>query len=141
MKFYATIESYTKLKNVFTNLNSFYIIDVDSLLSQVTLDRDSATHRFIINSEIGRLIAIGARSKRYTGILYINSQLNCDSIIGIKHHLASLNASNIEELVLLDDYDTPKMKDYYKLFDEIIFFPSFKKTKIIECKSVVPKKK
>ena len=41
-----------------------------------------------------------------------------------------------EDLTLLDDYDTPKLKDYYSLFDEIIFFPTFKKTKIIECRPI-----
>ena len=57
-------------------------------------------------------------------------------IISIKNALNDITKSQIEDLTLLDDYDTPKLKDYYSLFDEIIFFPTFKKTKIIECRPI-----
>ena len=127
MKFYVTVESYRKLKNVFTNLNTFYIIDIDSLIAESGLNVNIPSHRFIINSEIERLIVTGAKSKRYTGIIFI---------VGIKKSLDEITKSQIEDLTLLDDYDTPKLKDYYSLFDEIIFFPTFKKTKIIECRPI-----
>ena len=140
MKFYITGESYRKLRNVFTNLNTFYIIDVDTLISESGLNVEKQTHRFIINTEIERLIATGAKSKRYTGIIYINSNINCDIITGIKKSLSEITKSQVEELTLLDDYDTPKYKQYYKLFDEIIFFPTFKKTKIIECRPITVQK-
>ena len=139
MKFYITGESYRKLRNVFTNLNTFYIIDVDSLIEESGLNPEKATHRFIINTEIERLIASGAKSKRYTGIIYINKRLNFDIIISIKKSLNDITKcakSQVEDLSLLDDYDTPKFKQYYKLFDEVIFFPTFKKTKIIECRPI-----
>ena len=136
MKFYLTGESYRKLRNVFTNLNTFYIIDVDSLIEESGLNPDKATHRFIINAEIERLIASGAKSKRYTGIIYINKGLNFDIITSIKKSLNEITKSQVEDLSLLDDYDTPKYKQYYKLFDEVIFFPTFKKTKIIECRPI-----
>ena len=136
MKFYITGESYRKLRNVFTNLNTFYIIDVDSLIEESGLNPEKATHRFIINTEIERLIASGAKSKRYTGIIYINKRLNFDIITSIKKSLNDITKSQVEDLSLLDDYDTPKYKQYYKLFDEVIFFPTFKKTKIIECRPI-----
>ena len=142
MKFYITIEPYRKLKNVFTNLNTFYIIDIDTLISESGLDVTKPTHRFIVNTEIERLIAAGAKSKRYTGVIYINSKLNCDVIIGIKKSLGDITKSQVEEITLLDDYDTPRLKEYYSFFDEIIFFPTFKKTKIIECRPIpIPKEK
>jgi hypothetical protein len=125
---------------VFTNLNTFYIIDVDTLISESGLNVEKQTHRFIINTEIERLIATGAKSKRYTGIIYINSNINCDIITGIKKSLSEITKSQVEELTLLDDYDTPKYKQYFKLFDEIIFFPTFKKTKIIECRPITVQK-
>ncbi len=140
MKFYITGESYRKLKNVFTNLNTFYIINVDSLIEESKLDVNKVTHRFIINTEIERLITIGAKSKRYAGIIYINSNINFEIITGIRKSLGEITKSQVEDLTLLDDYDTPKYKEYYKLFDEIIFFPTFKKTKIIECRPIVVKK-
>ena len=46
------------------------------------------------------------------------------------------NLDNISELVLMDDYYIPKLKHLYKYFDEVIFFPSVKKTRLIECKSI-----
>ena len=140
MKFYITGESHRKLKNVFTNLNTFYIIDVDSLVKESKLDTNKITHRYIINTEIERLIVLGAKSKRYTGIIYINSNINFDIITGIRKSLDEITKSQVEDLTLLDDYDTPKYKEYYKLFDEIIFFPTFKKTKIIECRPIIVKK-
>ena len=140
MKFYITGESYRKLKNVFTNLNTFYIINVDSLIEESKLDVNKITHRFIINTEIERLITIGAKSKRYAGIIYINSNINFEIITGIRKSLGDITKSQVEDLTLLDDYDTPKYKEYYKLFDEIIFFPTFKKTKIIECRPIIVKK-
>ena len=136
MKFYITGETYRKLKNVFTNLNTFYIIDVDTLVKDSGLNPLKLSHSFIINSEIERLISLGAKSKRYTGIIYINSNINYDIIVSIKNSLNEITKSHVEDITLLDDYDTPKYKEYYKLFDEIIFFPTFKKTKIIECRPI-----
>lgn len=136
MKFYITTEPYRKLRNVFTNLNTFYIIDTDSLIAESHLDINKDAHRYIINSEIHRLIVMNAKSKRYNGIIYINSCLNCDVICGIKKSLNEIGDTRVECIALFDDYDVPKHKDYYKLFDEVIFFPTFKKTKIIECKPI-----
>lgn len=136
MKFYVTVESYRKLRNAFTNLNTFYIIDTDSLIAESGLDVTKQSHRYIINSEIERLISTGAKSKRCTGIIYVNSNLNCDIIVSIKKSLKEITKSQVEDITLLDDYDTPKLKQYYNLFDEVIFFPAFKKTKIIECKPI-----
>ena len=136
MKFYITGETYRKLKNVFTNLNTFYIIDVDTLIKDSGLNPLKLSHSFIINSEIERLISLGAKSKRYTGIIYINSNINYDIIVSIKNSLNEITKSHVEDITLLDDYDTPKYKEYYKLFAEIIFFPTFKKTKIIECRPI-----
>ena len=140
MKFYITGETYRKLRNVFTNLNTFYIIDVDTLVKESGLDATRLAHRYIINTEIERMISIGVKSKRYTGIIYINSHINYDIINSIKKSLVDITNSRVEDLTLLDDYDTPKYKEYYKMFDEIIFFPTFKKTKIIECRPITVKK-
>lgn len=137
VKFYATIEPCRRLKHFFTNLSSFYIIDVDSILEESGLDVTKPSHQFLINTELERLICIGARSKRYTGLIYINSKMNYDTISSIRSSLNTITNSVIETLVILDDYDTPKMKEYYKMFDEVIFFPSIKRTKIVECVPLV----
>ena len=67
MNLYVTTESDRKLKNVFSNLNGFYIINVDSLVEMSHLDFTKNAHCFLMNSEIERLISIGAKSKRYSG--------------------------------------------------------------------------
>ena len=67
-------------------------------------------------------------------MLYINSMISCDIILGIRNSISGISSSRIEDMALLDDYDTPKLKQYYGLFDEVIFFPTFKKMRIVECK-------
>lgn len=140
MKFYATIEPCRKLKNLFSNLSSFYIIDVDYILEASGLNPDKSTHRYLINTELERLITTGAKSKRYVGMIYINSKLNCDTIVSIKRSIDVITNSVVESFVILDDYDTPKLTDYYTLFDEVVFFPALKKTRLIECvPRIIPK--
>lgn len=139
MKFYATIEPCRKLKNVFSNLSSFYIIDVDQILEESKLDITNKAHVYLINTELERLIINGAKSKRYNGLIYINSNINESVIDGIKGLINSLENSNVDSFVLLDDVDVPKLNMYYVMFDEVVFFPSMKRTRIIECSSNVMK--
>jgi hypothetical protein len=53
--------------------------------------------------------------------------------MSIKSSIDSITNSAVESMVVLDDYDVPKIKDYYTLFDEVVFFPATKKTRIVEC--------
>jgi hypothetical protein len=133
MNLYVSTESDRKLRNVFSNLSGFYIINVDMLVEASRLDLSKNSHRFLMNSEIERLISIGAKSKRYSGIVYINSMLDKDTVQSLKESVDNLKESNIDYMVLLDDYELPKLKKLYKLFDEVTFFSSLKKTKIIQC--------
>lgn len=137
MKLYFTIESYRKLRHLFSNLNTFYTIDVNALINESTLDLNKESDRFIINAEIEKMILSASKLKRYTGIIYINSAINENIITNIKDSINSFSKAQIEYYTLLDDYDFPKMKNCYHLFDEVIFFPTFKKTKIIECKNII----
>ena len=45
--------------------------------------------------------------------------------------------STIDDVILLDDYDAPKLKEYYNYVEEVMFFSTFKKIKIIECKPIM----
>lgn len=140
LKFYATIEPLRKLKNLFSNLSSFYIIDVDTILKESGLNPEKTTHKYLINTELERLIVSGAKSKRYLGMIYINSRLNCDTIVSIRKSVDAVTNSVVESFVVLDDYDTPKLTDYYTLFDEVVFFHSLRKTRLIECvPRIIPK--
>lgn len=136
MNLYVTIESDRRLKNIFNNLSGFYIINVDALLAESNLDLSKRSHCFLINSEISRLISIGVKSKRYNGIIYINSALNKDIVNSLKESVESMEKSQVDDIILLDDYDLPKLKKLYKLFSEVTFFSSLKKTKIIQCTSL-----
>lgn len=141
MKFYTTIEPIRKLKHFFSNLRSFYIIDVDTILEESGLDITKPSNQFLINVELERLISAGVKSKRYTGLIYINGNMNYDTISSVRDSINEMTNSIIETMVILDDYDTPKMKDYYELFDEVVFFPSMKKTRIVECVPISVNKK
>lgn len=136
MNFYITVEPFTKLRRSFSNLHRFYIIDVDEMLSNMNVDMNNQGHVFLVNTELKRMLASAAKSKRYNGILYINSRVNEDSILGIKKYIGTLTLSHVDAFVALDDYDVPRMNKYYGFFDEVYFFPSLKKTRIIECKSI-----
>lgn len=140
MKFYITIEPCRKLKNVFSNLSSFYIIDVDGILEASKLDIENTAHQYLINVELQRLITSGAKSKRYKGIIYINKRLRFETIMSIKKSIDNITNSAVESMVILDDYDAPKVKDYYTLFDEVVFFPAHKRTRIVECVPLPTKK-
>ena len=109
---------------------------MDALLAESNLDLSKRSHCFLINSEISRLISIGAKSKRYSGIIYINSALNKDIVNSLKESVDNMEKSQIDEIILLDDYDLPKLKKLYKLFSEVTFFSALKKTKIIQCTSL-----
>lgn len=130
---YITIEPCRKLKNLFSNLSSFYIIDVDTILLESGLNVKKKSHQFLINTELERLLITGAKLKRYLGIIYINSNINLEIINSVRSIVMEAENSTVENMVILDDYDTPKLKDYYELFDEVVFFPAIKKIRVINC--------
>lgn len=132
MKFYLTVESKYRIQNSFLNLNAFHIIDVQEIISSFNLDLSKQTNVFIINSYIEKSILNNAKSKRLQGIIYINNLLN-ETVIENLYEMIKDN-TNISQMVLLDDYYTPKLLNLYKNFEEILFFPSVRKIKIIECK-------
>ena len=136
MKFYVTAEGIQKLKKSFLNLKLFSIIDVNQILEDYgytysTIDDFGA---FIINDKILSLIKNYSKSKRIRGVIYSNPNLNSDIIINLRDNIE--NMKRIYEFVLIDEYNIPKLQACYKLFNEIIFFPSIKKIRIIETKPI-----
>jgi len=140
MKFYVSTESCRKIKKAFSNLNTFHIIDVDGLIHDSGFDISKPVHMFILNTEIRKLIEVGINSKRFNGIIYLNSNLCVELVNVLKETLADISSELVDDIILLDDYDVPKHKIMYKYFDEIVFFPMHKKTKIVECKPILAKK-
>ena len=133
MNCYITIEPCRRLKNLFSNLSSFYIIDVDTILMESGLDVNRKAHQYLINTELERLLVSGAKSKRYAGMIYINSNLDTESILSVKSSVMDIENSNVDRMVILDDCDAPKLKDFYDMFDEVTFFPTLKKMRMVNC--------
>lgn len=139
MKFYITVEGMPKLKRAFLNLKLYSVISVPEILEDLgytysTIDDYGA---FIINQRITGLIDNYVKSKRIRGVIYSNPNLNRDIIENLFTELEF--CEKISDLVLLDDYNVPKLEQYYNLFKEIIFFPSVKKIRLIECKPIQDK--
>jgi hypothetical protein len=89
---------------------------------------------FIVNKEITCLIKNYSKSKRIRGIIYSNPNLNETVINNLQEIIKDYN--NITEFVLIDEYNLPRLQQFYHLFNEIIFFPSIKKIRIIEAISI-----
>lgn len=132
MKFYLTVEPTNKIKNVFVNLNAFYILDIDALIKELNLDLQKPSNVYYVNNHIHDLIATQSKSKRLQGIIYVNPRLNTFIIDSLYHYIKEL--PTIDGMVLMDDGFDPKLKEYHKLFEEILFFPTIKRVKILECK-------
>ena len=139
MKFYITIEGLPKLKRAFLNLKLYSVVSVPEILSDLgytytTIDEYGA---FIINQKITSLIDNYVKSKRIRGIIYSNPNLNRDIVENLFNELET--CEKVSDLVLLDDYNVPKLEEYYDMFREIIFFPAVKKIRLIECKPLQDK--
>jgi len=133
MKFYVTIEGTQRLKKSFLNLKLFSIIYIPEILEQYgyTYSTIDDYGSFIISNQINELIKTYAKSKRIRGIIYSNPDVSEEILPNIFETLAEIDT--ISEVVLMDDYNVPKLQHLYSNFDEIIFFPSVKKTRLIEC--------
>jgi len=136
MKFYVTIENTLRLKKSFLNLKLFSIIYIPDILEQYgyTYSTIDDYGSFIISNQINELIKTYAKSKRIRGIIYSNPDVNEEILPNVFETLADINT--ISEVVLMDDYNVPKLTHLYSNFDEIIFFPSIKKIRLIECQKI-----
>mgnify|MGYP001009116131 FL=1 len=139
MKFYVTIEGVQKLKRSFLNLKLFSIINVQQIIidcgySYNNIDDYGA---FIVNETIMSQIKNYSKSKRIRGIIYSNPNLNEGIILNLRERVEK--NPRINDFVLIDEYNLPRLQEYYPMFSEIIFFPSIKKIRLIECKSIKDK--
>ena len=141
MKLYMTVEPLNTLRHVFTNLSAFEIVDVDHIISDIGLDITKERNAFIINTEISELLKSYSKSKRIKGIIYINKNLNSDIIETLKNTVTEYEKSLVDEVILMDNYDIPRIEHLYSSVDEVLYFTTFKKVKIIECKNLFPEGK
>lgn len=134
MKFYLTSETQFRLHNNLTNINTFFVVDVDNIIKSLDLDITKQHNIFLVNSEISKLIISAAKVKKYKGIIYINSNISKNVLDNIKKIISDI--PTIDDIVLLDDYNLPKLKHLYSEVDEIMYFSTFRRIRIIECKSI-----
>lgn len=139
MKFYITVEGIQKLKRSFLNLKLFSIINIPDILQEHGYDSETIDEygSFIVAQKIQGLIKNYTKSKRIRGIIYCNPNLSEDIIDNLMDILEE--NEKINDVVLLDDYNIPKIRHLYSIFPEVIFFPSVKKIRLIECKPIKDK--
>jgi len=136
MKVYVTIENISRLKKSLLNLKLFSIIYIPEILEQYgyTYSTIDDYGSFIVSNQIIDLLKTYSKSKRIRGIFYSNPDLNMCLLPTLLDTF--YNIENITDIVLMDDYNVPKLEHMYNMFDEIIFFPSVKKIRLIEAKKI-----
>jgi hypothetical protein len=137
MKFYVTNADYEKVKTSFLNFRSFSVIDVQSILQSFNYDENNIDEykQFIVNNEIVNLIKDSITKKKFFNIIYINKDLDVEKIENLKDYLKE--EGKLEKIIFIDENtENSKFEKFYILFDEVIFFPSSKRTRIMHCESI-----
>lgn len=126
-----TTEPEQKLKQIFSNLKNFFVLDIDAFVKSMNVDLTKQTSIYLVNSEIEKLILSQAKLKKYQGIIYINRNLSKNLHDSLKARFR--NAKEINKIILIDNGQFPKHSDLMAVFEEVLFYERFKKNKIIEC--------
>ena len=134
MNIYVTTESENKLKMLFTNIKSFFILDVQSFVNSFKLDLTKQSNIYFVNTELLNTIQASAKLKKYQGIIYINKNLDQRLLTNLQSKFKDVK--EISKLVLLDNGALPKHTDLYNLCEEVFFYERFFKNKIIECQGL-----
>lgn len=131
---YITTESENKLKMLFTNIKSFFILDVQSYINNLKLDLNKPANIYFINTEIINLIKQSARLKKYQGIIYINKNLDQTLLKNLQSKFKHID--EIGKIILIDNILLPKHDNLYNLCEEVYFYERFYKNKIIDCQGI-----
>ena len=125
-----TDEPEYKLKQVFSNIKKFFIFDVSAFVTSLNLNLNKQSSIYYINTEIEKHMLNALSLKRYNGIIYINKSLSEKLYNSIKSKFKE--KYDVNKIILIDDGQFPKHTDIMYIFDEVIFYNRFSKTKIIE---------
>ena len=126
MKVYFTTERYNKLKDIVTNLGSFYVINVPEIVNRVK-DPTTPYAEYYINNVIINSFKEAISMKKYVGVVYINKNIDKRVLDNIKEIDKELS---VNDYILLDNSILPKHKNIYNWFEEITFFTRLKKIKL-----------
>ena len=127
---YITTEPENKLKMLFSNIKSFFILDVQSYIESLKLDLQKPANIYFINTEIINLIKQSAKLKKYQGIIYINKNLDQTLLKNLQSKFK--NVDEIDKIILIDNILLPKLDKLYNLCEEVYFYERFRKNKIID---------
>ncbi|MEG1363926.1 MAG: hypothetical protein RSC92_05805 [Clostridia bacterium] len=132
MKLYITTENHARVKKSFINLKGYNLIIVENILEEFGYSYNTIDDygSFMVNKRIRELMTGSPKTKIPKNIVYINPYLTKETLENIFN--ISQDIYEDTSKVLLDDYNVPKMKDYYNMFDEIIYFPLIKKVRLID---------
>ena len=139
MNVYITTEPEAKLKVLFSNIKSFYILDVQQFINELKLDLTKQCNIYLVNTEIMSKVMTAAKLKKYQGIIYINNTLNPEIIRNLQSKFK--NIQEINKVILIDNGIVPKHTDLYNICEEIYFYERFCKNKIIDCNSLFQQSK
>lgn len=134
MNIYVTTESENKLRMLFTNIKSFFILDIQSFVNSFKLDLTKQSNIYFVNTEILNAIQQASKLKKYQGIIYINKNLDENLLFNVSSKFKQIK--EINKIVLLDNGILPKHTDLYDLCEEVFFYERFYKNKIIECQGI-----
>ena len=132
-----TDEPEYKLNQVFSNIKNFFIFDVSAFVTSLNLNLNKQSSIYYINTEIEKHMLNALSLKRYNGIIYINKSLSEKLYNSIKSKFKE--KYDVNKIILIDDGQFPKHTDIMCIFDEVIFYNRFSKTKIIEPSEICTK--
>ena len=134
MNLYVTYSDKEKLKKAFLNLRKQLIIDSNDVVRSLGYDPEALSEYsyFIVNEKIKRQIQSTATGNRMQSIIYTNPGMNHEVIRSLIN-FTQLNTA-VEKVIFLTEKG--QYEDLYELFEEIVFFPSFKKVHIVQCEPI-----
>lgn len=135
MKLYIS-NNLQKVKSCFINLSKFYILDVQNILKELNLDITDKCNSFFVSRYILDTIKAQSKSKRLEGIIYVNTNLSEKLFDTLFNTIKTL--PKMENMVLIDDPIFQPLADYYPLFEEVMFFPTIRRIRILECQILKP---
>lgn len=124
---YLTTESQKSLNKLFSNISSFYVLDINDILKELPAINDNKYAVAFVNNYILDTIKEKMKLKKIKGIIYINKNLNKSIISNLKTKL--IEESTDLNVVILDKVSL-KLKDLYSECDEVVFFSRIKKIKL-----------
>lgn len=126
---YITTEPEYKLKQLFSNIKDFYILDVQQLVDSMDIELSKTSSVYLINEEIEKIITSKASLKRIHGIFYIIKNMSEQLVQSVKKRLSKLEV--IDQFILIDNGYNPQHSNFTHLFSDVIFYERFRKNKII----------